>query len=144
MTLKKKIFTKLISETEIQRDKLELLYFLYEADFKYFLDEQRQRLEKYTTQNNIINFKDLKKRASLKVETNCDIFISIHENMFPQAKCFGAQVWYASNTDSEKLANIVQDSIKVVVNDGNKRVAKPAGEAYLILRDKYEGASILV
>ncbi|MBC5640672.1 MULTISPECIES: N-acetylmuramoyl-L-alanine amidase CwlD [Clostridia] len=87
---------------------------------------------------------DLKKRASLKVETNCDIFISIHENMFPQAKCFGAQVWYASNTDSEKLANIVQDSIKVVVNDGNKRVAKPAGEAYLILRDKYEGASILV
>ena len=35
---------------------------------------------------------DLKKRASLKVETNCDIFISIHENMFPQAKCFGAQV----------------------------------------------------
>lgn len=87
---------------------------------------------------------DLKKRASLKVETNCDIFISIHENMFPQAKCFGAQVWYASNTDSEKLANIVQDSIKVVVNDGNKRVDKPAGEAYLILRDKYEGASILV
>ena len=64
--------------------------------------------------------------------------------MFPQAKCFGAQVWYASNTDSEKLANIVQDSIKVVVNDGNKRVAKPAGQAYLILRDKYEGASILV
>ena len=30
------------------------------------------------------------------------------------------------------------------MNDGNKRVAKPAGEAYLILRDKYEGASILV
>ena len=63
MTLKKKLFTKLISETEIQRDKLELLYFLYEADFKYFLDEQRQRLEKYSAQNNIINFKDLKKRA---------------------------------------------------------------------------------
>ena len=49
MTLKKKLFTKLISETEIQRDKLELLYFLYEADFKYFLNEQKQRLEKYTT-----------------------------------------------------------------------------------------------
>lgn len=87
---------------------------------------------------------DLKKRASLKAETNCDIFISIHENMFPQAKCFGAQVWYASNADSESLANLVQDSIKATVNDGNKRVAKPAGEAYLILRDKYEGASILV
>ena len=87
---------------------------------------------------------DLKKRVSLKTETNCDIFISIHENMFPQAKCFGAQVWYASNSDSERLANVVQDSIKATVNDGNKRVAKPAGQAYLILRDKYEGASILV
>ena len=72
------------------------------------------------------------------------MFISIHENMFPQAKCFGAQVWYASNEKSQNLANTVQDSIKETVNDGNKRVAKPAGEAYLILRDKYEGASILV
>ena len=87
---------------------------------------------------------DLKKRTELKVETNCDIFISIHENMFPQEKCFGAQVWYASNEDSEKLANMVQNYIKETLNDGNKRVAKPAGEAYLILRDKYEGASILV
>ncbi|MCQ2968593.1 MAG: N-acetylmuramoyl-L-alanine amidase CwlD [Clostridium sp.] len=87
---------------------------------------------------------DLKKRVSLKAETNCDVFISIHENMFPQAKCFGAQVWYASNTESENLANIVQDCIKSTLNDGNKRVAKPAKEAYLILRDKYEGASILV
>ena len=34
--------------------------------------------------------------------------------------------------------------MKESVNDNNKRVAKPAAEAYLILRDKYEGASILV
>lgn len=87
---------------------------------------------------------DLKKRAQLKKETNCDIFVSIHQNMFPQAKCFGAQVWYASNEKSQALANCVQESVKETVNDGNKRVAKPAGEAYLILRDKYEGASILV
>ena len=87
---------------------------------------------------------DLKKRTELKVETNCDIFISIHENMFPLEKWFGAQVWYASNEDSEKLANMVQNYIKETLNDGNKRVAKPAGEAFLILRDKYEGASILV
>ena len=87
---------------------------------------------------------DLKKRVSLKTETNCDIFVSIHQNMFPQSKCYGAQVWYASNENSNKLATSVQDAIKESVNDNNKRVAKPAGEAYLILRDKYEGASILV
>ncbi|MFR3522692.1 MAG: N-acetylmuramoyl-L-alanine amidase, partial [Clostridia bacterium] len=80
----------------------------------------------------------------LKTETNCDIFVSIHQNMFPQSKCYGAQVWYASNEKSYELATKVQESIKETVNDNNKRVAKPAGEAYLILRDKYEGASIIV
>ncbi len=87
---------------------------------------------------------DLKNRAEKKKETNCDIFISIHQNMFPQSKCYGAQVWYASNENSYNLATIVQESIKESVKDNNKRVAKPAAEAYLILRDKYEGASILV
>ena len=87
---------------------------------------------------------DLNKRVELKKETSCDIFVSIHQNMFPQSKCYGAQVWYASNENSCNLATVVQDSIKESVKDNNKRVAKPAAEAYLILRDKYEGASILV
>ena len=80
----------------------------------------------------------------MKVETNCDIFVSIHQNMFAQSKCYGAQVWYASNDKSSTLANVVQDSLKETIKDNNKRVAKPAGEAYLILRDKFDGASILV
>ena len=87
---------------------------------------------------------DLNRRVEMKKETNCDIFVSIHQNMFPQSKCYGAQVWYASNENSYNLATIVQESIKESVKDNNKRVAKPAAEAYLILRDKYEGASILV
>ena len=87
---------------------------------------------------------DLNRRVEMKKETNCDIFVSIHQNMFPQSKCYGAQVWYASNENSYNLATIVQESIKQSVKDNNKRVAKPAAEAYLILRDKYEGASILV
>lgn len=64
--------------------------------------------------------------------------------MFPQSKCYGAQVWYSSNDISKSLANSIQDSLKETVKDNNKRVAKPAGESYLILRDKYEGASVLV
>ena len=87
---------------------------------------------------------DLNRRVQMKKETDCDIFVSIHQNMFPQSKCYGAQVWYASNENSYNLATVVQDSIKESVKDNNKRVAKPAAEAYLILRDKYEGASILV
>lgn len=87
---------------------------------------------------------DLKRRTEMKVETNCDIFVSIHQNMFAQSKCYGAQVWYAANDKSSSLANVVQDSLKETIKDNNKRVAKPAGEAYLILRDKFDGASVLV
>ena len=87
---------------------------------------------------------DLNRRVEMKKETECDIFVSIHQNMFPQSKCYGAQVWYATNENSYNLATVVQESIKQKVKDNNKRVAKPAAEAYLILRDKHEGASILV
>jgi N-acetylmuramoyl-L-alanine amidase len=87
---------------------------------------------------------DLKRRRDLKIETKCDVFVSIHQNMFPQAKCYGAQVWHSSNDISKKLADFVQESLKETVKDKNKRISKPAGDSYLILRDKYEGASILV
>lgn len=87
---------------------------------------------------------DLNRRVEMKKETNCDIFVSIHQNMFPQSKCYGAQVWYESNEKSAILAKAVQVTLKEAIDNNNKRVEKPAGEAYLILRDKYEGASILV
>ena len=120
------------------RDKLE------ESGYKVYMtrDEDEGLYQKGNTVRE--KKKDLNRRVEMKKETECDIFVSIHQNMFPQSKCYGAQVWYASNDNSYNLATIVQDSIKESVKDNNKRVAKPAAEAYLILRDKYEGASILV
>ena len=121
------------------RDKLE------EKGYKVYMT--RDEDEGLYQKGNTVREKkreDLNKRVEMKKETECDIFVSIHQNMFPQSKCYGAQVWYASNDNSYNLATIVQDSIKESVKDNNKSVAKPAAEAYLILRDKYEGASILV
>ena len=37
---------------------------------------------------------DLNRRVQMKKETDCDIFVSIHQNMFPQSKCYGAQVCF--------------------------------------------------
>ena len=87
---------------------------------------------------------DLAKRCALKKETQCEVFISIHQNMFPQEKCFGAQVWYASNDKSKVLAETIQGSLKEEVKDNNKRIAKAAKEQYKILRDGYDGACVLV
>lgn len=118
---------------------------LEEKGYKVYMtrDEDEGLYEKGTTIKEKKR-EDLKRRVELKAETHCDIFVSIHQNMFPQSKCYGAQVWFASNENSNNLATIVQESIKETVKDNNKRVAKPAADAYLILRDKYEGASILV
>ena len=87
---------------------------------------------------------DLTKRCNMKKETNCDVFVSIHQNKFTQANCYGAQVWYSNNEKSTKLANLIQDSLKQKIDDKNKRVAKPAKDQYKILRDGYDGACVIV
>lgn len=87
---------------------------------------------------------DLNMRCQMKKDTKCDAFVSIHQNMFPQSNCFGAQVWYASNDKSKVLAELTQESLKEHISDNNKRIAKAAKKQYKILRDEYEGASILV
>lgn len=87
---------------------------------------------------------DLNERCKMKNDTKCDIFISIHQNMFPQSNCFGAQVWYSDNEDSSLLAENIQNSLKEMIQDNNKRIAKAAKDQYRILRDKYEGACVLV
>lgn len=88
--------------------------------------------------------RDLSYRCQMKRDTKCEIFVSIHQNMFPQGKCFGSQVWYSENEDSKVLAERVQESLKNNIDDKNKRIAKPAKDMYKILRDKYDGACILV
>lgn len=87
---------------------------------------------------------DLKKRCEMKKETNCDIFISIHQNMYVQSAINGAQVWYASNEKSKRLAELLQASLKETLEQNNNRVAKDSKDDYRILRDGFEGASVIV
>ena len=93
---------------------------------------------------NVKKVEDLSLRCKMKESTKCDVFISIHQNMFAQTTCYGAQVWYANNDLSKLLAENVQNSVKERVNDKNKRIAKCAKSEYKILRDGYNGASIIV
>lgn len=87
---------------------------------------------------------DLGNRVKIKKENKCDAFISIHQNMFPQKNCKGAQVWSANNEPSQKLGRIIQQKFKEEVDQNNKREAKVAKKEYKILNDGYEGASVIV
>lgn len=78
---------------------------------------------------------DLSNRAKLKKDTNCDVFVSIHLNTFPQSSCKGAQVWYSNCEGSKELGTIVQSTLKEKLDPNNNREAKAAGTQYKVLRE---------
>ena len=119
---------------------------LLEKDgYKVYLtreDDVNLKSEKIKTSK--FKVSDLTRRCELKEETKCDMFISIHLNMYTDAKPKGAQVWYSTYEKSKTLAEILQDSFKENLDNSNKRLPKAAGEQYKILRDKYQGPAVIV
>lgn len=87
---------------------------------------------------------DLHKRCILKKDTNCDIFISIHQNYFPQEKYYGAQVWYCRPAESKLLAQIIQKNFREDLDINNKREEKSASNLYRILKCHCEIPSVIV
>ncbi|AOZ77391.1 N-acetylmuramoyl-L-alanine amidase [Clostridium pasteurianum] len=87
---------------------------------------------------------DLENRCKMKEDSNCDMFISIHLNMFPQSKYYGSQVWYSSNPNSEKLAHIIQENFRGDLKDDSKRIEKAALNSYKILRCGKDIPSVIV
>ncbi|WP_291641579.1 N-acetylmuramoyl-L-alanine amidase CwlD [Clostridium sp.] len=87
---------------------------------------------------------DLINRCNLKESTSCDMFISIHLNYFTQSKYYGAQVWYSDYKDSVILAGVIQKNLREDLDGSNKRVQKPAKNAYRILRENDNMPSVIV
>lgn len=89
-------------------------------------------------------YEDLENRCKIKKESECEMFVSIHLNMFPQSKYYGAQVWYSNSEKSGKLAHIIQENLKEDLDENNKRIEKPALEKYKILRCCEDIPSVIV
>lgn len=87
---------------------------------------------------------DLENRCKLKVTSKCDMFISIHLNMFPERQYYGAQVWYSKYPESKTLAELVQSNLIKDLDERNKRIEKPAGNQYKILRTNDTMPGIIV
>lgn len=106
-----------------------------EEDKGLYKDEGRIRKKK---------IEDLENRCKIKKDSNCDMFISIHLNAFPESKYHGAQVWYSKNVDSRKLARIVQENLKKDLDSSNNRMEKAALDSYKILRSNDDMPSVLI
>lgn len=87
---------------------------------------------------------DLNKRCEMKREVNCDLFLSIHMNKFPDASVKGSQVWYPYYSEkSKRVAFSLSKMFEEVLNQ-KRREPKGVKNDYVILRDGYEGASVIV
>lgn len=81
---------------------------------------------------------DLINRLKIANENENAIFVSIHQNKFPQSKYWGAQVFYGmKNEHSKDLAEKLQNTIVKTLQPSNKRNIKPvADNVYLIYNAK--------
>lgn len=79
---------------------------------------------------------DLTARKNLAQSAGADMFVSVHMNKFPQSQYKGAQVFYAATpTESQRLGETIQASLKEVLSDGNERMAKKTDGSIFILKD---------
>ncbi len=81
---------------------------------------------------------DLKNRLKMTQEHPDAIFISIHQNQFPQGKYKGAQVFYGrKNGQSKILAELLQATMIEQLDHSNHRKCKEGGkELYLLYQSE--------
>ena len=68
---------------------------------------------------------DLKNRVAMVEGTENGVLLSIHQNMFTNAKYHGAQVFYAPTQGSQEFAVHTQEVLRQTVDQTNERQAKP-------------------
>lgn len=88
----------------------------------------------YTQGNTIAQKKvsDLKERVRIVNSTDNATLVSIHQNLFTDAKYSGAQVFYAKTDGSQELAKNLQNAFIQSVNKDSHRQEKKADGIYLM------------
>ena len=76
---------------------------------------------------------DLKNRAAAVEDTENGVLLSIHQNMFTNAKYHGAQVFYAPTQGSQEFAVYTQQVLRQAVDPANERQAKPIPDTVYLM-----------
>ena len=85
---------------------------------------------------------DLKNRVLLVNETPNALLVSIHQNMFPESKYYGTQVFYSRTAGSQELAESMQARFSTALDETNHRMAKLAQNVYLMNQIRCPGILI--
>ena len=87
---------------------------------------------------------DMQARRKIAESYESAIFVSIHQNAFPEERYSGLQVYYSPNDErSLILAQAIEQSVKASLQPENKRVSKLSnGKIYLL--DRLDCPSVLI
>ena len=78
--------------------------------------------------------KDMHYRRDFAIASNPKLFVSIHQNTFPESQYRGAQVWYSkNNAESKNFAQNMQSAL-IETNPTTKREAKKAESNIFLLK----------
>ena len=75
---------------------------------------------------------DLKERVRICNETDGAILLSIHQNIYPDSRYSGAQIFHAKSQGSKELAEGLQKALISTLNSGSRRTIKQAEGVYLM------------
>lgn len=117
---------------------MKLKRLLEEQNFNVIITREEDRLEYEPETKNILQKRkqDLLRRKNIMDESGADIVVSIHLNGFPQTQYHGAQTFYPpGSSDSQKLANCIQKSIREMVDPENKREPQLKKDQIIILKN---------
>lgn len=105
---------------------------------------RREDISVYTEGESIAAKKvsDLKERVRIVNSNENAVLISIHQNTFSDARYSGAQVFYSSSGESQKLAVTLQHALVTHLNPDSNRKAKKGSGIYLL--EKIKNTGVLV
>jgi len=79
--------------------------------------------------------RDLNARREIVDSAQADVFISIHQNSFPDSSVKGLQVFYFGTSERSKLlAESIQEQFNASASDNSRRTAKSNNAYYLLKR----------
>lgn len=75
---------------------------------------------------------DLRNRVNLVSNSENPLYISIHQNFYPESCYSGPQVFYAATEESKNLATLMQTNMNKALTSSNKRSCKKSDGVYIM------------
>lgn len=111
---------------------------LFGVPYKMTRTDDRLLYDMYSERDDYTGHKkslDLTNRLRFTAEADARVFVGIHMNKFTDTGSRGTQIYYSPNNDnSQALASVMQDYIKMHLQPENNRKIKAADSSIYLLR----------